>query len=289
MTAAPTEQANPGTVQVAVASGALLDVQGVTFGYASPVLRGVSLAVNSGELAAIIGPNGAGKSTLLRLILGILRPSSGKLRILGHEVNHMTRRDVARLVGYVPQQSLAMFPLTALEYVLQGRFAQGRLIGFESDRDVEEAHRAMELTDTAEFSGRLMHELSGGERQRVTLARAIASRPKLLVLDEPVANLDIAHQVKILDLVSRLTSQEKMGAIVVTHELNLAAEFATTILLLKSGQCLAAGPPSQVIVSNLLKSLFETDVLVDTNPATGAPRVTLLAPSHNSGRPMNER
>ncbi|MGH9764112.1 MAG: ABC transporter ATP-binding protein, partial [Blastocatellia bacterium] len=198
----------------------LMEVAAVSFKYARPVLQQVSMSVGSGELAVILGPNGAGKSTLLKLILGALRPETGSVKLGGSDVQSMSRREIARIIGYVPQDSSIHFPLTALEYVLQGRFAQGRLMGFESERDIAEARHAMEMTGSAEFGCRLMHELSGGERQRVTLARAIAARPRLLLLDEPVANLDISHQLKTLDLVRRLTVKDEMGALVVTHELN---------------------------------------------------------------------
>src|ERR1041384_6764719 len=184
--------------------------------------------------------------------------------------------DRPRLVGYVAQDSAVRFPLTAMELVLQGRFAQGRLIGFESERDVSEAEWAMEATETSEFAARPLDELSGGERQRVMLARALAVRPGVLVLDEPVANLDISHQVKMLDLVRRLTDETGMSAIVVTHEVNLAAEFATSALLLKSGEMLAVGNPNDVITESLLERLFETRLMVDTNPKSGSPRVTLV-------------
>src|SRR5262249_27133768 len=148
-------------------------------------------------------------------IVGILRPASGAVSLDGRDLLSMSRRDVARLVGYVPQEFAIRFPLTASELVLQGRFAQGKVLGFESENDLREAKLAMEMTETAEFSSWVVSELSGGERQRVMLARALASQPQLLVLDEPVANLDISHQVKILDLVKRLTVEQSVTAIVV--------------------------------------------------------------------------
>ncbi|HEY9232388.1 MAG TPA: ABC transporter ATP-binding protein, partial [Blastocatellia bacterium] len=190
----------------------MLQVSDIRFSYAGPVLKGLTFTVRAGELLALLGPNGAGKSTLVKLIVGILRPASGELRLDGRDLRAITRRAAARLIGYVAQESSLMFPLTALEYVLQGRFAQGRLVGFESDEDLREARHVMELTETADFAARRVQELSGGERQRVMLARALVARPRLLVLDEPVANLDIEHQVKTLELVRRLTDGGEMSA-----------------------------------------------------------------------------
>ena len=256
----------------------MLQVRDIRFSYVEPVLKGLSFEVGSGKTLAVLGPNGSGKTTLLKTIVGILSPSTGSVLIDGRNLTRASRREAARLIGYVAQESAVRFPLTAMEFVLQGRFAQGRLVGFESEEDVREAERAMDLTETTSFSSRILSELSGGERQRVMLARALASRPKLLVLDEPVANLDISHQVKMLDLVSRLVAEEGMSAVVVTHELNLAAEFATAVLLLKSGEVVAFGEPADALREERLRSVFETDLIVDVNPRSRAPRITLVRP-----------
>lgn len=256
----------------------MLEVRDLQFSYSEPVLKGISFDAGAGELLAVLGPNGSGKSTLVKLILRLLAPQKGIVKLTGRDVTQMSRREIALLAGYVAQESTVSFPLTAMEYILQGRFAQGRIVGFESEQDLIEARRAMELTETTDFACRLIMELSGGERQRVMLARALVSRPKLLVLDEPVANLDIAHQVRIFDLVRNLTNEGEMTAIVITHEINLAAEFATRVLMLKSGERLACGPPEEVMTEDRLRSLFDTDLMVDRNPVTGAPRVTPIAP-----------
>ena len=252
----------------------MLEVRGIKHAYSWPVLKAVSFDVADGELLAVLGPNGSGKSTLIKIIVGVLSPGSGVVTLDGRDLHSMRRREAARLIGYVAQESSVRFPLTAFEFVLQGRFAQGRLLGFESEEDLLEAKRAMEMTETLEFASRLIGELSGGERQRVTLARALASRPRLLVLDEPVANLDISHQVKTLELVRRLVADRSKSAIVVTHDLNLASEFATRILMLKCGEVLACGPPRETMTSSRLGEVFGANLLVDLNPLTGAPRIT---------------
>lgn len=264
----------------------MLEVSDIRFSYEKPVLNGLSFNVSEGELLAVLGPNGSGKSTLIKIIVGVLTPDSGSISINGRDLSLMSRRESAQLFGYVAQDSSMRFPLTAFELVLQGRFAQGRLIGFESERDVREAEWAMDVTETSDFAARSLDELSGGERQRVMLARALAVRPKLLVLDEPVANLDISHQVKTLDLVRRLTIETGMAVIVVTHEVNLAADFATSALLLKSGEMIAFGAPKEVMTERLLRDVFATDLMVDVNPSSGAPRVTLVTQNvHNRNAP----
>jgi iron complex transport system ATP-binding protein len=254
----------------------MLQVREITFGYAVPVLAGLSFEAGDGELLALLGPNGAGKSTLLKIIVGILRPASGSVLLDNRDLAAVPRRERARMIGYVAQESSVRFPLTAMEFVLQGRFAQGRLIGFESDHDAREAARVMELTETIGFARRRVTELSGGERQRVMLARALVSEPRLLILDEPVANLDISHQVKMLELVKSLTAGGAMSALVVTHELNLAAEFATRALLLKSGEMVAYGLTRDCMTEGRLREVFDANLMVDANPSSGAPRITLI-------------
>jgi iron complex transport system ATP-binding protein len=253
----------------------LLDVQNLKAGYSSSVLKGISFTLGGGELLTVLGANGAGKSTLLKSLLGLLPITGGTISIAGKNLKSLRRKRLARLVGYVPQETTLQFPFTVLEFVLQGRFAQGHLIGFETEEDLGEAERALRLTETGHLADRMINELSGGERQRVMLARALAARPRLLVLDEPVANLDISHQVKLFELIQRLTIEEQLGVIVVTHELNLAAEFATRALLLQSGEILAMGKPDQVMTEENLYRLFGANLLVDTNPLSGLPRITI--------------
>jgi iron complex transport system ATP-binding protein len=253
----------------------MLLLRDVHFSYQREVLAGITLEVRGGEVVALLGPNGAGKSTLLRVAGGALRPGAGEALFEGRPAADFTRREMARRVALVAPASEARFPLTALEYALAGRFAHARAFGFDSPRDVEVAARALRDTDALQFAARRFNELSSGERQRVILARALAQEPRLLLLDEPTANLDLAHQVSLLNLVRRLAAGRGLGALVVTHEINLAAEFADRVALLKDGRLAACGTPDEVMTAALLSGLFDTPLVVDRHPRSGNPRVSL--------------
>jgi iron complex transport system ATP-binding protein len=237
-------------------------------------LSGVTLEVSSGEIVALLGPNGTGKSTLIGVAHGALQASAGEVLFDAKPITEFSRRDLAHRIAVVSQASEVRFPLTALEYVLTGRFAHASAIGFDSPRDLEAAMKALADTDAAQFASRYFNELSSGERQRVVLARALAQQAKLLLLDEPTANADIAHQVSLLHLIRALTRQRGLGALVVTHEINLAADFADRVALLKDGKLLACGQPVEVMTGQLLGELFGTSLIVDTHPVSGNPRVS---------------
>jgi len=252
----------------------MLLLRDVHFSYSRPVLCGVTLEIRAGEIVALLGPNGTGKSTLLGVAHGALHPSPGEVLFEGQPIKSFSRRELARRIAVVAQAGEVRFPLTALEYVLTGRFAHSGATGFDSPRDIGVAMKALTDTDAAQFAERHFNELSSGERQRVVLARALAQEARLLVLDEPTANADIAHQVSLLNLVRTLSRERNLGALVVTHEINLAAEFAGRVALLKDGKLLACGTPEEVMTEQLLGELFETALLVDVHPHSGNPRIS---------------
>jgi iron complex transport system ATP-binding protein len=245
---------------------------------AHEIIRGVSLQVGEGEIVALLGPNGSGKSTLLQLAAGWLRPTGGEVRYAGRSMAGLTRREIARFIACFAQSAEIRFPLTALEYVLTGRYAHVHALGFDSARDIEIARDALHETDTFQFADRPIGELSMGERQRVSIARAIAQEPRLLLLDEPTANADLAHQVSMLRLIRELAGRRGIAAVIVTHDLNLAAESADRVLLLKSGQLLAGGSPVEVMTSPLLSDLFDLPLIIDRHPRSGNPRVSWEKP-----------
>lgn len=252
----------------------MLKLTNIHFRFDREVLSGITLEVQPGEVVALLGPNGAGKSTLLGVACGMLRPSQGTALLAGREVWTYSRREMACQVALVAQTGEVRFPLSALEYVLAGRYAHVSALGFDSPRDFEIAHASLRATDAEQFARRRFNELSSGERQRVVLARALAQEPRLLLLDEPTANVDIAHQVSLLELVRQLTRSRQLGALLVTHEINLAADFADRVALLKGGRLLASGRPSEVMTADLLSQCFETQLIVDRHPQTGNPRVS---------------
>ena len=240
------------------------------------VLYEVSLAAAAGETVALLGPNGAGKTTLLRTLNGAVLPNVGEVIIGDVPLTRMSRRDIARRISVVAQENETKFPITVMEFLLAGRFARGAAFGWETDADIAAARRALEQCDLETFPARAMNELSGGERQRVVLARALAAETPVLLLDEPTANLDLAHQALMFRLVRERCRELGGSAVVITHDLNLASEFADKVVLLKDGQVLASGTAADVLTAARLKDAYDVDVLLDLNPASAKTRVTMV-------------
>lgn len=248
-------------------------------GPASPgfMIRGINLKIKCGEIAGIIGPNGSGKTTFLKAVTRILKPASGEILLAGENVLRMTADALARKVAVVSQRAQAG-PMTVEEFVLLGRTPyRGRFRFIETARDLEIARGAMELTGSLKLKDHLMGHISGGERQLALIARALAQEPKLLLLDEPTTFLDIAHQVRILDLVRRLNRQIGLTVIMVLHDLNLAGEYCHRIALLSNGSLRAFGPPEQVLNYELIEEVYKTIVVVETNPISRKPYVLAIS------------
>jgi iron complex transport system ATP-binding protein len=255
----------------------MLKVRDITVSYGEQeVLRDVSFDLKGGDTIVLLGANGAGKTTLIRAVNGTLPIEKGEISVGVEALASMSRREIAGRIAVVAQENETRFPVTVLEFVLAGRFVHGGAFGWESEMDITAARKALEECDLAEYETRLMNQLSGGERQRVVLARALATGANILLLDEPTANLDLAHQAMMFRLVRERCETAGASAIVITHDLNLASEFADEIILLKEGKIAANGRPEEVLNAENLQEIFEVKVLLDQNPISRKVRVTTV-------------
>jgi len=243
----------------------------LTAGYGErPVLHAISLEVDAGEMLAVVGPNGAGKSTLLRILGGSLVPWEGMVDVFGHPLVEMDRRAISRMLATVAQENSVAFRFTVLEVVLMGRAPHLGSLHFETPHDIEIARAALERFDLIELATRPIQELSGGERKRVFLARALAQEPRIALLDEPTAFLDMRHVAEIFVRFRELCAERGMAVVATLHDLNAAALYADRVLLMKDGTAVATGTPEEVLTTGNLQSVYETDIYVGRNPATGA-------------------
>jgi len=260
----------------------LVQFRDVAFAYARPERRrertfafpGLSFTVERGEIFGVIGPNSAGKTSLLRLLTRVLRPQRGEIRLDGRPVGDLAPWALAREVAVVPQEAPRPFPFTVEQLVLMGRYphAPGRF--FEDAADITAARAAMAATETLALAPLPLEQLSGGERQRALLARALAQEPRLLVLDEPTAHLDLRYQAETAALLRGLNRERGMTILLVSHDLNLAAELCDRLLLLSAGEVARVGAAVDVLEQGLLESVFGCHVTVDKSPS-GRPVVQL--------------
>ncbi|MDH7576530.1 MAG: ABC transporter ATP-binding protein [Bacillota bacterium] len=238
-----------------------LKVKGICFRYGSRgVLRDVELEARAGEILAIIGPNGAGKSTLIRCINRILKPYLGTVFLDGKEFFHLKAQERAQIMGYVPQTSGEAFPCTVFETVLMGR--KPHLSWGVGKGDLEVVGAVLQRLGLAGFAERYLAELSGGERQKVYLARALTQEPDVLLLDEPTSNLDVKHQLEVLELVRDVAKQQEKCVLMVMHDLNLAVRFSDQLLMLKDGLVFAAGNPQGVLTPENIRAVYEVEAMI---------------------------
>jgi len=281
-------RAKPRTNDAVPSAGArgVLSAVDVTFGFPrrSDFLGPIRLDLRAGQCWGIIGPNGAGKSTLLRLLVGLLTPRSGDIRLEGRAVGDVPLRQRAQRIAYLPQHLPGDLAMTAREIVLMGRFPHRRFGLFESADDARVAGQAMATTGTLAFADRPISSLSGGEAQRVHVAAAIAQQPAVLLLDEPTAALDLYHQLSIFAILRRLVERDSLAVAVVTHDINLAGRFCSQVLLLDDGKPVAAGPPEMVLRAEILEPVYRVKLAaLTTEHARGAWMVPLTP--HGDGEP----
>jgi iron complex transport system ATP-binding protein len=254
--------------------GMILEVAGIACGYdGADVLSDVTLRLSPGDFVAVAGPNGSGKSTLIRALSRVLRPRLGSALLDGSDLYAIPARRSAQAIAVLPQETSVEFEFSCEEVVLMGRAPHLGRFQTEREEDHRVVREAMERTSTWELRQRPVLELSGGERQRVLLARAFAQEPRILLLDEPTAHLDLSFQVQVLRLVRALRDEKKTAVLASLHDLNLAAAYADRIVLLSKGKIAAAGAPKDVLVEAVLRPIFGPEVTVHSHPDTGAPLI----------------
>ncbi len=251
-----------------------LKVKDLSFWYSPnmPILRDINLELEESELLGVVGPNGAGKSTLLRCIDRILIPKNGVIILNGRDIRTISRMELARKVGYIPQGSSQVFPATVFDTVLMGRRPY---IGWRSsERDEAKVLETLKMLNIEDLAMRDVNELSGGQQQKVFIARALTQEPELLLLDEPTSNLDIRHQLEVMELVKRVIRERGISAIMAIHDLNLAARYADRILMMNGGRIYAEGKPVSVLNPENIRRVYGVEV--ELNDHNGRPYIIPL-------------
>jgi len=255
----------------------MIELMNVFFAYDKElVLKDLSFDIHQGEFLSIIGPNGSGKTTLLRLFSRVIEPKMGEIRLKGKDINKIKRKELAKTISVVPQDSFINFPFSVLDVVLMGRYPYLENLSFEKKEDLEMARKAMILTDIFHLSQRDINDLSGGERQRAIIARALTQQPEILLLDEFTSSLDLNHKIEIYELIKRLNIEKSLTIINVSHDLNIASEYADRLLLLNEGSIHSLGTPREVLKRDIIRDVFECNVLIEDSPVTGSPYVIPL-------------
>jgi len=251
-----------------------LEARDLRFRYPS----GFDLAVESfnvevGEMVALLGPNGSGKTTLLKLLSGVMQPSQGVRGLLGAELRGRSRKSIAQDLAVVPQSASIPFAFTVREIATLGRTAYARLLRDETASDREAVSHALRLTRLIALEEHRFDELSGGEQQRVLLAMALAQEPRVLLMDEPTAHLDIAFQVQALDLIRRLNSAQQITVVAAMHDLNLAALYFPRLVLMRGGRIVADGAPDAILTVEAIREVYGAETVVERHPTHGVPQV----------------
>jgi len=239
-----------------------LKVNNVKFAYGSvPVLDNVSMELNRAEVLGIVGPNGTGKSTLIRCIDRIVNPKQGSILLDDNDINKLSRMEIARKIGYVPQSVQGVFPASVIDTVLMGRRPYH---GWSSNKeDLDYVLEVLELLGMMEFAMRDINEISGGQQQKVLIARALVQKADILLLDEPTSNLDIKHQMEVMEVVKNIVKNKGISAIIALHDLNLASRYADRIIMMKEGKIFAGGSPVSVFTEENIKQVYGVKALVN--------------------------
>ncbi len=247
----------------------MLEIQNLNFRYgATPVLKDINLSATAGEFIAVIGPNGAGKSTLIKIIDRVLHAQEGRIMLNDNSLAEISRKELARIIAYLPQESNFTFSYTVHDVVLMGRFPYQKGVRAYDANDLQVVQDMMILMEIDRFAGRHFNELSGGEKQRVLIASALAQNPRIILLDEPTSALDLHHQITIYQILKKLKQEQDLTVFVVTHDINLAAQFCDRVVLMGEGKIIRDGKPEEVLQFQLLQDTFGVKVYIDINPFT---------------------
>ncbi|GAB2530274.1 ABC transporter ATP-binding protein [Nocardia heshunensis] len=258
-----------------------LAADNITLGYGDRVIvDGLSVAIEPGLITTVIGPNGCGKSTLLRSLGRLLRPKSGRVLLDGKAISTMKTKDIARIVGMLPQTPIAPEGLTVTDLVARGRHPHQSWLRQWSADDETEVAAALEQTGIADLAGRTLDELSGGQRQRAWISMALAQGTDILLLDEPTTYLDLAHSLEVLDLVDRLHDEFGRTVVMVLHDLNLAIRYSDRLIVMHAGRIVAQGRPADIIDTDLLRDVFGLRAEVLEDPVSGRPMIVPIGLRH---------
>lgn len=252
-----------------------LEIKDLEFGYnENLVIKGVSFNIEKGKFISIIGPNGSGKSTLLKTINHLYNPTKGSILVDGININDMKKRDLAKKIALVPQDTVVDYDFTVEEIVLMGRHPYKSRFQKEDEGDYTVINESLEMTNTLKLKKRLITEISGGERQRVIIAKALAQKPSIILLDEPTSHLDINHQMDILNLLKRLNKEHGTTIILVIHDINLAARYSDEIILIDKGKISDMGKPEDIITSDNIENIYNLKVAIEKNKYTDTTYIT---------------
>jgi len=249
-----------------------LHTERVTLAYdEGAVVRELSVEVPPGRITSVVGPNGCGKSTLLRALARLMKPRGGAVYLDGAAISELSTREVAKRLGILPQDPQAPEGLTVRELAAQGRYPHQSWLRQWSKEDERAVEKALETTGVAEFADRPLETLSGGQKQRAWISMALAQETETLLLDEPTTFLDMAHQLEVLQLLTRLNREEGRTILMVLHDLNNAARYSHHMIALSDGKVFEAGPPQEVVTPELLREVFGVEADIVTDPRSGIP------------------
>jgi len=265
-----------------------LEMQNVTLAYGPKVVvKDINFQMMPGEMVGLVGPNGCGKSTIIKALSRVIPPHSGRILLNGKDISRISRKDLACMLGVVPQMSLLPSVFTAFEIVLMGRNPHLGLFQYEGPRDMDIAWQAMERASTQHLAHRRINELSGGEIQGVVIARVLAQETEAILLDEPTSNLDIGRQIEILDLIKSLCRENNMTVVAALHDLNLASQYCDQLILINNERIHAEGTPAMVINPENIEEVYGSGSYVHTHPLSGLPAVLPHAGNSKHAKPRD--